>query len=118
MTLKREAGPAPGAEWPRRHAAGLVACGLGLIGLGIAAYLQFGRGQRITDFPDPRVTVPFLIATLAAAITSLARREGRWQLPVAGIAMAASALALGWLLVVAIVAAVAVVVIAILSAVT
>ena len=87
-----------------RQVTGFAACLIALVGLGIAAYLQFGHERRITDFPDVRVTVPFLVATLGLAIASFVRRETAWQLPVVAIAMSAASLAIGWLVVVTIVA--------------
>jgi hypothetical protein len=61
--------------------------------------------------------VPFVAATVIAAVASIARREGMWALPLAGVGLAAATLVLGWFVITAIVVAATVVVIVILHAV-
>jgi len=115
MSLRPEATPPDRRHWIRHHAAGLASATLGVLAVGAAALVVLSRDGSLTDAPDPRLTVPFLIATLACAIAAFARREGVYALPAAGIALAACALVLGWALIVALVAAVAIAVILILA---
>jgi hypothetical protein len=97
-----------------RHAAGLVCIAVGLISLLIAVYLQFRIKQEITNIPDLRVTLPLLAVTIGAGVFAFIRREPMRVIPVAGIAMATSAVFVGWLIVVGIVAVVAAIIIAVL----
>jgi len=106
MALRPEARKPAGAnDWIRGHAAGLICATLGLVAVTVASLLYFG-GDDVTRIPDVRVTTPLLVATLIAAITSFARREGVHALPIAGIALAAAAMVLGWAIVVGIIAVV------------
>lgn len=101
--------------WPTRHLAGLVCIALGIISVAIAAVLVIRRDALFQEVPDWRVTVPFWTAAAAAAVVSFVRREGSYGLPVAGVALASAALALGWVLVLSIVAAVTLVIIYLMS---
>ena len=104
MKLARQTpAPAP-AEWLRRHAAGLGCCALGIAALAAGCWMQFGGERALTDTPDVRITVPLLVVTLAAGVASLARREGALVLPVIGVALAAAALVLGYVVLVVAVA--------------
>lgn len=103
MTLKREA-RAPGAgAWIRKHAAGLSAAGLGIAGVAVTAIVYFSAGD-LGRIPDPRMTTPFLVATLIAGVASLVRREGSYTLAAVGVGLAGAAMVLGWAIVVGAVA--------------
>jgi hypothetical protein len=64
--------------------------------------------------PDVRITAPFLVLACAAAVVSLVRRERAHALPIAGVALAAAAMVLGWVIVVGIIALVSALIIVIL----
>jgi hypothetical protein len=102
--LRPEASPAQAGSWLRHHAAGLVALTLGALAF-IVVTLQ---PQPLWAAPDWRITVPFLLATLVAAVVSFARKEGTPVVPLLGVGIAASTLVLGWFFVVAAVVAVTV----------
>jgi hypothetical protein len=107
MPLSPEARkPSGPADWMRGHAAGLAAAVLGLAAVAVASLLYFGDDDQVTRIPDVRVTTPFLIATIVAALVSVVRREGMWALPIAGISLSAAAMVLGWAIVVGIIAVV------------
>jgi hypothetical protein len=95
------------------HLAGLVALGLGGVGFLVVALAQ----DQLWSDPDYRIAVPFLVATLGAAVASIVRREGMWAIPMAGVGLAAAAMVLGWFVVLAAVVLATVVVIVILHAV-
>lgn len=115
MALSPEARRPQGAvDWIRAHLAGLACSTLGVLSVAIAALLCYG-GEEVTRIPDVRVTTPFLVAALVAAIASFVRREGVLALPIAGIALAASAMVLGWAIVVGVIAIVTVTVILIMQ---
>ncbi len=102
MSLEREA-RAPGAgDWIRRHAAGLAAVGLGIAGVAVTSIVYFSAGD-LGRIPDPRMTAPFLVATLIAGVVSLVRREGRYSLAAIGVGLAGVAMVLGWAIVVGVV---------------
>ena len=100
--------------WLVRHAFGVACCALGLLSLGLATFVTLEAGS-IMDTPDPRLTVPFFIAVLAAGVTSLVRKEGTYTLALVGACSAGSALVLGWMIVLAIVGVITAALIAILS---
>lgn len=116
MSLHPEAvPPVPGwRRWIGAHAAGLTALALGLIAVGVAAILAFG-GDQVDRIPDPRVTGPLLVLTLAATVAAFVRREGTYALALTGVGAAGCAMVLGWAMVVAVIAAVTAVIIVILS---
>lgn len=87
----------PPAVWLAQNLAGLIALLLGGLGFTVA----FIVADPLWSMPDRRVTVPFLVATLIAVVISVARRERSKLLPLAGLAMAACAVVLGWFLVMA-----------------
>jgi hypothetical protein len=95
--------------WYVRHAAGIIAIVVGFVGLVAAYWLQFGPDHAITQVPDLRVTIPFLVVTVASGTVALVRGERMRGLPIAGMAMATAATVLGWFILVAAVAAVAVI---------
>lgn len=115
MTLQREAGTPPSESWVRAHLAGLIAFTVGLIALAVAAWLQFAGDREITDVPDPRVTIPLMAAALVAAGVSLVRRERAYALPVFGASMGVAAIAIGWVIVVGVIAGVAAIAVILLS---
>lgn len=87
--------------WYLAHAATAVALAIGLAALIAGYWLQFEAGRQITQIPDPRVTLPLLGVAVAAGIVAFRRREPRPALAVLGMGMAATAVVLGWFLVVA-----------------
>lgn len=99
--------------WFAAHVAGLVALALGVIGFLIASLTQ----DEFWQTPSWKLTVPFLIATVAAAAVSIIRKERALALPLLGVGLAAAALVLGWFLIMGIVIGVTALVILILSAV-
>ncbi len=101
-----------------RYGFGIAAAALGGIAILAAYWMQFGTGRAITRVPDMRVTIPLLVLTVCAATASFIRREKIRALPVAGLALAASACVLGWLVIVAAVAAAAVAAILIIAKLT
>ena len=106
-------GPLPRRVWLDRHALGLACLALGIIAFVVVTVSQ----DVIWATPDPRVSVPAFLVTLAAAIASLARRERAVPLWLGGLGCAAAALVLGWVLMLAAVVVVTVVLILILHAV-
>jgi hypothetical protein len=103
--------PPPRHGWIGAHAAGLVALALGVTGFAIVAF----TAKPLFGTPDPRLSVPFLIATTIAAAVSFIRRERAVALPLLGVGLAAAAVVLGWFLVTAIVVGVTTIVILALS---
>jgi len=104
--------------WYVRYGFGIAASALGGVAILAAYWMQFGTERAITKVPDMRVTIPLLVLTVCAATASFIRREKIRALPVAGLALAASACVLGWLVIVAAVAAAAVVAILIIAKLT
>ncbi|HEY4244758.1 MAG TPA: hypothetical protein VGM88_33315 [Kofleriaceae bacterium] len=109
MEKPEHLGPAP----LHARAASWVALGLGVVT--IIAVLATQR--RIWEQPDPRVSVPGLVATSLACGVALIRRERSWKLWVAGLSLALVGLAFGAVLQIGIVIAAMVVLIGILHAV-
>lgn len=105
------AGPEPAAQWLARNATGLAALIVGAVGFVVTFMVQ----DPMWSMPDHRLTVPFFGLALVLAVVSVARREGTLVLPVAGVALAALAMVLGWFLVMAMIIAVAAIVILIMS---
>ena len=94
----RPASPAPAnpREWLVRHALGLVVLVLGAASFTIAAIRQ----DELWATPDHRVTIPLFVAALVVGVISFVRQEPSRLLPLAGVALAAIAVALGWVIVV------------------
>ena len=113
--VKLEPAAAPARRWPPRYLAGLACLVLGVASVAVAAVLVIRNGTLFDEVPDWRVTVPLWAAAAIAAAVSVLRREGSYGLAVAGVALASAALALGWVLVLAIVAAVTLIIIYIMS---
>lgn len=105
------AGPEPAAQWLARNATGLAALIVGAVGFVVTFMVQ----DPMWSMPDHRLTVPFFGLALVLAVVSVARRESTLVLPVAGVALAALAMVLGWFLVMAMIIAVAAIVILIMS---
>lgn len=87
--------PTP-VEWIKLHLFGLIAMVAGATSFTIAAVRQ----DHLWSTPDHRVTIPLFVATLLIAVVSLVRRESTKILPLVGVALAAIAVALGWVIVV------------------
>ena len=111
--IQREAAPAPQLAWFAAHLAGLIALVLGVTGFLITSLTQ----EQFWQTPSWKITVPFLVATVAAAAVSFVRKERALALPLLGVGLAAAAMVLGWFLIMGIVVAVTALVILILSAV-
>jgi hypothetical protein len=109
--LRPEARPGPDPSWFKHHAVGLVTLLLGVIAFTVVALNQ----DEFWAQPDWRLTVPFLIVTIAAGVVSMARKEGALYLPLLGIGLAGAAMVLGFAIVFGIVVAVTALVIVILS---
>ena len=105
------AGPEPAAQWLARNATGLAALIVGAVGFVVTFMVQ----DPLWSMPDHRLTIPFFGLALVLAVVSVARRESTLVLPVAGVALAALAMVLGWFLVMAMIVAVAAIVILIMS---
>jgi hypothetical protein len=105
------AGPEPAAQWLARNATGLAALIVGAVGFVVTFMVQ----DPLWSMPDHRLTIPFFGLALVLAVVSVARRESTLVLPVAGVALAALAMVLGWFLVMALIVAVAAIVILIMS---
>ena len=104
-------GPEPAAQWLAKNATGLAALVVGAVGFVVTFMVQ----DPLWSMPDHRLTVPFFGLALVLAVVSVARRESTLVLPVAGVALAALAMVLGWFLVMALIVAVAAIVILIMS---
>lgn len=105
------AGPEPAAQWLAKNATGLAALVVGAVGFVVTFMVQ----DPLWSMPDHRLTVPFFGLALVLGVVSVARRESTLVLPVAGVALAALAMVLGWFLVMALIVAVAAIVILIMS---
>jgi hypothetical protein len=105
----------PPRPWPLRYLAGIICFALGVASVSIAAALVVRHHHLFDQIPDWRVTVPLWAAAAVAAAVSGVRREGNYGLAVAGVATASAALALGWVLVLAMIAAVTLVIIYVMS---
>lgn len=114
-SLEPAARPPQPSRWWIGHAAGAACFAVGVVSIAIAAVLQMRQDALFERIPDPRVTVPLWVAAVVACVASVLRREGNYGLVVAGVALASAALALGWVLVLAAVAAAALIVIYVLS---
>lgn len=86
-----------------------------MVSVSIATALVLRQNSLFDHLPDWRVTVPLWAAAVIAAVVSGVRREGSYGLAVAGVALASAALALGWVLVLAMVAAVVLLIIYVMS---
>lgn len=117
--LERSAGTpsSPRPPWYARHACGAGALAVGLVALTAAFMMQFGGDREIDEIPDLRVTAPLLLCALGLAIAAWVRRESAAarNMGVVGVGMAGAALALGWVVVAALVAAAALLVIALIA---
>jgi hypothetical protein len=87
--------------------AALAALVIGAVAVVVALAMQLAEGELFSVHPEARVTLPFFAATLVASVVSVVRRERALGTAVAGLALAGSALALGWILALAIIAVVA-----------
>ena len=106
--------PAEGqGRWLVKNAASLVALALGVIGLVAATLSQ----DAFWATPDPRLTVPVLLATGVASTIALVRRERAYPAWLIGLGLAFATLALGWFVMVAIIVAATALLVVILHAV-
>lgn len=93
--LKPEAMAGPDANWFANHAVGLITLLVGVVGFIIVAVNQ----EQFWDQPDWRLTAPFLAATIAGAVVSIAKKEGAVALPLLGVGAAGAAMVLGFFLI-------------------
>jgi hypothetical protein len=101
--------------WYVRSAAGIACAVVGGAGL-IEAYLaQFGTGQSVPTIGNLAILMPILGVAVVLAVISFLRRERPVALPVAGLAMALAAPVVGWIVLVAAVAAAALVVLGVIA---
>ncbi|MBE7450978.1 MAG: hypothetical protein HS111_19425 [Kofleriaceae bacterium] len=100
-------------SWFLQHAVGLATLVIGALALVVFTVRQ----ESLWAMPDWRHTVPFFVATCVGTVVAVARREGLWVLPLAGLGLAAVTMVLGWFLVMAAIAVVTAIVILIMSAV-
>lgn len=113
--LERQATVPRSESWTRRYLFGVVCIVIGVIAVGVTAWVHFGGDGAVTDTPDVRVTVPMLILAMAAGIGSVVRRERKLVLPILGVGLAAGATIIGWTLVLATIVAITIGVILMLS---
>jgi hypothetical protein len=107
--LERQAGRPAGEASPwKAHAGALTAIAVGVIGLVVAALIQFGGlggKHEITEPPTPWATLPFLIGAAIATAVAFVRREPRRALAFVGLGAAGAGVAIGWVLIAAAVGA-------------
>jgi hypothetical protein len=107
----KPATPGPTPNWFQHHAIGLITLLIGVTGFVIVAVNQ----DQFWDQPDWRMTVPFLVASIAGAVVSIARREGAVAIPLLGVGAAAAAMVLGFVIVFGVVLACTALVILVMS---
>lgn len=116
MELERQVNEPTQHGWMRRHVAGLACFALGIAAVAVTALVHLGgEPDALAKIPDVRVTTPFLVLALVAAVAAFVRREGAYALPLAGVVLSAVSMILGWALVIAAVAVAAGIAILILS---
>jgi hypothetical protein len=98
-----------------RHAGGILAMVFGFAALLAGFWTQFGTERAITEVPDLRIVLPLAGAALVAGVVAFIRKERQQSLAIGGLAMAAAAPILGWVVLVAVVAATAVLVMLIVA---
>jgi hypothetical protein len=91
--------PTSRGEWLGKHAGGVAALVLGIVSFAVVAMVQ----EPLWTTPDARLSVPGFVATAAASVVALRRREGAHGLWIVGLGIAAAALVLGWFLMLAVV---------------
>jgi len=99
----------------KRQPFALLALALGLVTILIAAgMLLSGTGELTRNLDVRWLLPPAALSTIAAAVSFL-RHEGTRTLPLIGLALAASGLVFGWLVIVGLVALGTIIVIGVLS---
>jgi hypothetical protein len=101
--------------WYVRCWAGILAALIGGAAIIVGYWTQFGSGQPVPTVGSPAIFLPLFGGALVAAIVSFARREKPVGLAIAGLAMGLAAPVVGWLVLVAAVAAVAVAVLLVIA---
>ena len=101
--------------WYVRSGAGIACAVVGGGGLIEAYVVQFGTGQPVPTVGNLAILLPILGVTVVLAVISFLRRERPVVLPVAGLAMALAAPVVGWIVLVAAVAAAALVVLGVIA---
>ena len=102
-------------SWAARHAVGLATAAVGALSIAVTSIVHFGHGQRLSVLPPLRLTIPFVVVAVGLAAYSLVRREGAWWLPLIGVALSTCAIALGWVVALAVIIGVTVLVIVVMS---
>jgi hypothetical protein len=110
--LERATGVGP---WYVRLGAGVVALLVGAGALITGYWSQFAAGRPIPTVGEVSIFLPFFVMTLVAATIAFVRREKLPGLAIGGLAMAVAAPIVGWVVLTAAVAAVAVAVLLILA---
>jgi hypothetical protein len=105
-------GPGPN-EWIATRAGGVVTLVLGALSFIVVCISQ----DKMWSTPDWRISVPAFAVTAAAALIAIARKEKSTTYWLLGVGLAASALVLGWVLMLAIILGATVVLILILHSV-
>jgi hypothetical protein len=101
--------------WYARYAGSILAIVFGGCALLAGFWTQFGAGRDITAPSDLRIVLPLGTAAIIAGIVALVRRERQRALGVAGMVMAAAAPMLGWVVLIATIAALGVIVVLIVA---
>ena len=114
MELSKPSHLDPGrVRWLVRNAASMTALVLGAIGFVVVMLSQ----DVFWATPDPRLTVPVVLAVATAAAIAVVRRERAYPAWLVGLGLALAALVLGWFVMVAIVVAATAILVVILHAV-
>ena len=115
MELHKPSHLDPGrVRWLVRNAASMTALVLGVVGVVVVVILS---QDVFWATPDPRLTVPVVLAVATAATIALVRRERAYPAWLIGLGLALAAVVLGWFVMVAIVVAATAVLVVILHAV-
>lgn len=114
MVLERSAGTGSRSVWLARLG-GVLSLVFGAAALIAGLWTQFGTAREITELADLRVVLPLGSLALVAGIVSLVRRERPVALAVGGMAMGLAAPVLGWVVLVSVVAAAALLVILVIA---
>ena len=102
-------------SWIARHPTGFATLVVGVLAIGITAIVHFGAGQTVSELPDWRLTTPFAAVAVVLAAVSLLRKEGAPFVPIIGIGLCGCAMALGWILALAVIVGVTLLIVIVMS---
>ena len=105
----------PSDLWYARCPLGLLAAAVGAAALVTGYWSQFATGAAVPTIGSPAIFLPFLGVTILLAVLSRVRRERPAGPLIVGVAMAVAAPIVGWVVLVAAVAAVAVAVLLVIA---